>query len=221
MSLLALIPAFNESKRIADVVRGARLRVDEVLVIDDGSRDETAKIAAESGARVIQHDQNRGKGAALITGFADFLEKKAHEWLIVLDADGQHDPDEIPKFLDEAQKSGAKIVVGTRMLHTERMPFVRHWTNRMTSWLISRAAKQKIPDSQCGFRLLHRSAIEKLRLETAHFETESEMLIQAGRAGVKISSVPIRTIYDLGRASRIRPLRDTVRFFKLIARYGL
>ena len=99
------------------------------------------------------------------------------------------------------------------------MPVVRKWTNQFTSWVTGKLARQRIPDSQCGYRLVARAVLPDLKLSTARFETETEMLIQAGRAGHTIASLPIRTIYEPGRVSRIRPWQDTVRFFKLVTKY--
>jgi len=218
MTVIALIPAFNEAARIADVVTRTRPHVEEVVVIDDGSADGTANVAQTAGARVIRHEQNKGKGAAIVTAMY-YFDNSAAEIAILLDADGQHDPAEIPKFIDVANQSGAGIAVGTRMSDTRGMPRVRLWTNRFTSWVTGKLARQKISDSQCGFRLLRRAVLRDLQLSTARFETETEMLIQAGRAGHRIANVPIRTIYEPGRVSHIHPLRDTVRFFQLAAKY--
>jgi glycosyltransferase involved in cell wall biosynthesis len=218
MKLIALIPAYNEAERIGDVVAGARRQVEEVVVVDDGSVDETATVAERAGAKVLRHRENRGKGAAIATAL-DYFGRSEAELAIFLDADGQHDPTEIGKFVEATEKEGVDVVVGTRMSDVRRMPRVRLWTNQFTSWVTSRLAGQRIPDSQCGYRLLRRTVLKDLKFSTARFETETEMLIQAGRAGHKIISVPIRTIYECGRASRIHPWRDTVRFFKLVGRY--
>jgi glycosyltransferase involved in cell wall biosynthesis len=213
--VIALIPAFNEAARVAGVIQRAKPHVCEVVVIDDGSADDTSGVARAAGARVIRHEQNRGKGATIVAGLEYFRQSNA-EFAVLLDADGQHDPDEIPKFL---AVSGAGIVVGNRMGDTRPMPAVRAWTNRFTSWLTGKLARQPIPDSQCGYRLVARAVLPDLKLSTTRFETETEMLIQAGRAGHKIVSVPVRTIYEPGRVSRIHPWRDAVRFFKLAAKY--
>lgn len=218
MKLLAIIPAFNEAARIGPVVEQARSFVREVIVVDDGSRDGTAAVAQAAGARVIVHEQNRGKGAAIVTGLKALADSDA-EAAVFLDADGQHDPAEIPAFAAAAEATGAGIVVGTRMSDVREMPRVRLWTNQLTSWVTGKLAGQPVPDSQCGYRLVRREVVPALRLATARFETETEMLIQAGRAGHRIASVPVRTIYLAGRQSHIRPLRDTVRFLKLVARY--
>ncbi len=212
-----MIPAYNEAARVGEVVAVARHHVDEVVVVDDGSTDETVAAAEKTGAKVLRHSQNRGKGAAIATAL-DYFGRSDAELAVLLDADGQHDPSEIDKFVDAAEKERADVVVGTRMGDVRRMPWVRLWTNRFTSRVTSKLAGQRIPDSQCGFRLLRRAVLKDLKLSTARFETETEMLIQAGRAGHKIVSVPIRTIYEPGRTSRIRPWRDTVRFFKLVWR---
>ena len=219
MRTLALIPAYNEAARVGNVVAGARNHVDEVVVVDDGSGDDTAAVAEKAGAKVIRHDRNRGKGGAIATAL-DYFGRSDAEFAVLLDADGQHDPAEIPKFVEAAQREQADVVVGTRMADTEDMPLVRKLTNQFTSWITGRLARQRIPDSQCGYRLVRRSVLKDLQFSTARFETETEMLIQAGRAGHRIVSVPIRTIYGSeARASHIHPLRDTIRFFKLVGRY--
>jgi len=216
--LIALIPAYNESARVGDVVARTRPHVDEVVVIDDGSDDDTAVVAEKAGARVLRHERNRGKGGAIATGLEDFGRTGA-EFAILLDADGQHDPAEIGKFVEVAERENADVVVGSRMHDLRNMPRVRRWTNQFTSWVTGKLARQRIADSQCGYRLLRRAVLKDFKFSTARFETETEMLIQAGRANHKIANVPIRTIYEAGRASRIRPGRDTVRFFKLLGKY--
>jgi len=216
--VIALIPAFNEAKRIAAVITRTRPHVNEVIVIDDGSTDNTQPVAEAAGAKVLRHPVNKGKGGAIQTGLEHFRGTDAG-FAVFLDADGQHDPDEIPQFVAAARASGASIVAGTRMGATETMPLVRRCANRFTSWLTSRLAGQPLPDSQCGYRLLRRDVLAALQPATSHFETESETLIQAGRAGHKIVSIPVRTIYEAGRRSRIRPVRDTIRFFRLVMKY--
>jgi len=216
--LLALIPAYNEAARVGDVVTRARQHVDEVVVIDDGSRDDTVAVAEKAGAKILRHEHNRGKGGAIATAL-DYFGRSDATFAILLDADGQHDPTEIRKFVEAAESEQADIVVGTRMNDVRDMPQVRLWTNQFTSWVTGKLARQKIPDSQCGYRLLRRSVLKDLKFSTARFDTETEMLIQAGRAGHKIVTVPIRTIYEPGRASRIHPWHDTVRFFKLVGKY--
>ncbi|MEI8315909.1 MAG: glycosyltransferase family 2 protein [Verrucomicrobiota bacterium] len=215
---LALIPAFNEAGQIADVIQRAQPHVREVVVVDDGSTDATSAVATAAGATVIRHDVNRGKGAAIITGLK-YLRQSPASCGVFLDADGQHDPDTLPAFIALAAQTGAGIVIGSRMSDTRGMPALRLRTNQFMSWVTGKLARQVIPDSQCGYRLLARTVLPDLHLATARFETETEMLIQAGRAGHKIVSLPIRTIYLPDRVSRIRPVQDGIRFFKLVGKY--
>lgn len=217
--VIALIPAYNEAARVGAVVTKAKPHVSEVVVIDDGSTDKTADVSRAAGATVLRHEQNKGKGAAIVTAL-EYFAKSPATFGVFLDADGQHDPGEIPKFVEAVQRENAGIVVGTRMSDTGAMPVVRKLTNQFTSWVTSKLARQRITDSQCGYRLVHRRVLPDLKLSTARFETETEMLIQAGRAGHRIAEVPVRTIYGQeARASHIHPLRDTVRFFKLVGKY--
>ena len=216
--VIALIPAYNEAARVGEVVTQARRHVDEVVVIDDGSGDGTAAVAEKAGAKVLRHEQNRGKGGAIATALEYFGRSDA-EFAILLDADGQHDPSEITKFLEIARREQADVVVGTRMGDTKDMPAVRRLTNQFTSWVTSKLAHQRIPDSQCGYRLFRRNVLKDLRLSTARFETETEMLVQAVHAGHKLTSLPIRTIYESGRASHVHPVRDPLRFFRFVWKY--
>jgi glycosyltransferase involved in cell wall biosynthesis len=211
----ALIPAYREARHIAAVVRATRPQVDEVLVVDDGSPDDTAAQAEAAGARVIRHAANRGKGAAIKTGLAALRERGAR-FIVLLDGDGQHASDEIPRFVAAAE-AGAELVVGNRLGDTRDMPLVRRWVNRFMSWRISRACGTPIPDTQCGFRLLARDAVPALLGETDRFDFETEMLVLAARAGHRIASVPIRTIYGEEK-SKISPVRDALRFFRLMRR---
>ena len=215
--VIALIPAFNEAKRIAEIVTRTQPHVATVVVIDDGSADATAELARQAGAIVLQHPENRGKGAAITTALEHLAKSKA-EAGVFLDADGQHDPSEVPQFIAALNEEQAGLVVGTRMSNVQNMPLIRKWTNEFTSWLTSKLARQRIPDSQCGYRLIHRSVLPAVNLTSARFEADTEMLIQAGRAGHKIVSVPIRTIYE-GQTSHIQPVRDAVRFLRLLGKY--
>ncbi len=216
-NVAALIPAYFEERAIADVAKRTLAQLDHVLIIDDGSTDATTERARAAGAQVIKHEVNRGKGGAIKTGFKALLDTSA-EYILVLDADGQHLPEEIGRFLAEANQSGAHLIVGSRMSDTRKMPFVRRMTNRFMSWLISRVCGQRIADSQSGFRLIHRAVVPHLFCETEGYDYESEMIFIAAREGFKISSVPISTIYG-EEVSKIHPVRDTIKFFKLLARY--
>jgi glycosyltransferase involved in cell wall biosynthesis len=215
--IAAVIPAYQEQKHIDDVVRRTRQHLDHVLVVDDGSRDETADRAREAGAEVIVHPQNRGKGEAIKTGLRHFFDRQ-FTWVFILDADGQHRPEEIELFIAAALVDGASLLLGNRMKNTKSMPLLRRLVNRYMSNEISRVCAQNIPDTQCGFRMLHRHLIPEILGGADRFDYETEMLIVASRKGFRIESVPITTVYS-DEVSSIHPVRDTLRFFKLMRRY--
>jgi len=214
----AIIPAYHEERHISDVVRRTRGQLDHVLVVDDGSRDTTARCAREAGAEVIVHSQNRGKGEAIKTGLRHWLNRQFIH-VIILDADGQHLPEEIDRFIAAAAQAGDRsFFLGNRMNNLTGMPFVRRVVNRYMSNRISRICRQEIPDTQCGFRMLARQLIPELLDGGNRFDYETEMLIIASRKGYRIESVPITTVYS-DEVSSIHPARDTIRFFKLMRRY--
>jgi glycosyltransferase involved in cell wall biosynthesis len=214
----AIIPAYREEQHISDVVRRTRRQLDHVLVVDDGSRDTTVRCAREAGAEVIVHGQNRGKGEAIKTGLRHWMDRQFIH-VIILDADGQHLPEEIDRFIAAAAQAGDRsFFLGNRMNNLTGMPFVRRVVNRYMSNRISRICRQKIPDTQCGFRMLDRQLIPELLDGGNRFDYETEMLIIASRKGYRIESVPITTVYS-DEVSKIHPARDTIRFFKLMRRY--
>src|SRR5947209_15075143 len=213
----AVVPAYQEEKHIAEVVRRTLKQLPNVVVVDDGSTDATANEARTAGADVIVHEQNRGKGESIKSGFRYWLEHGS-TYVIILDGDGQHLPEEVDRFLNAASSSGAKLLIGTRMNDVREMPLVRRTVNRYMSRKISRLCGQEIPDTQCGFRMVHRDIIPDLLGGTERFDYETEMLILASRAGCRIASVPITTVYS-DEVSSIHPVRDTLRFFKLMRRY--
>jgi len=216
--IVALIPGYNEGPRIAEVVHGAAVHL-PVVVVDDGSSDDTAAQARAAGATVIEQRPNQGKGAALRAGFRRALVDGA-DAVLTLDADGQHDPAEMPKFLAAAGSGGAALWIGDRMQNTANMPWLRRLANRSTSAIISALAGQSIADSQSGYRLIGARVLQSVDLHFDRFEAESEILIKASRAGFKIGSVPIRTIYGQEQ-STIHPVRDTVRFISLVVKLWL
>lgn len=217
-SIAAIIPAYNEEKHIGDVARRTRAQLDHVLVVDDGSNDRTAERAREAGAEVIIHPQNRGKGESIKTGLRHWLDRQ-FDFVIILDADGQHRPEEIERFVAAAvSTTEPKLVLGNRMNDVARMPRTRRIVNRYMSKKVSRVCRQEIPDTQCGFRMLHRQLIPDLLEGADRFEYETEMLIIVSRKGFRIESVPISTVYS-DEVSSIHPVRDTLRFFKLMRRY--
>lgn len=218
LKVAVLIPAFNASRTIFELVRriAKLIELQNIIVVDDGSSDNTSCLAREAGAVVLCHRENRGKGEALKTGFRHVMDGCYHG-VISLDADGQHDERFIPLFLQIALQKKADILIGSRMDLVGQMPWIRVLTNRITSACISALVGQKIPDSQSGYRYIRTDVLKVLRLRTSHYETESEILMQAGRKGYRIDSVPISSIYGEEK-SAIRPMRDTLRFILLVMR---
>lgn len=213
----AVIPAYREEKHIGEVVLRTRAQLDHVLVVDDGSMDKTAERARAAGAEVIIHPQNRGKGESIKTGLRHWLDQQ-FDFVIVLDADGQHRPEEIERFLRLAASDSVALLIGNRMNDVAHMPRLRRVVNRYMSKKISRVCAQEIPDTQCGFRMLHRRLIPEVLGGTARFDYETEILFVASRKNFRIKSVPISTVYS-DEVSSIHPVRDTIRFLKLMWRY--
>lgn len=214
MKIAALIPAFREERHIAEVVERTKPYLSDILVIDDGSGDRTAEIAREAGATVHVNEKNMGKGASLVVGL-DKLFDEGYDAAVCLDADGQHLPSEIPSFLEAAEN--ADLVIGNRMANVKEMPFARLWTNRVTSWILSRLAGVGVPDTQCGYRLVRRDAWRGVTIHSRNYDFEGEMIVAMGRKGFRVASVPVSTIYG-DEVSTINPVRDTIRFFKMVAR---
>ncbi|MFA5356138.1 MAG: glycosyltransferase family 2 protein [Candidatus Omnitrophota bacterium] len=217
MKICVIIPTYNEAGAIAGIINKVRQQELDAVVIDDGSRDMTSQIARDNGAIVLRNNKNEGKGASLIKGFNYALNSADCDAVITMDGDGQHLPEEIPYFTRVAKYSNSGIIIGNRMLKKSNMPSVRVITNKFMSWLISLIAKQNIPDTQCGFRLIKKEVLEKITLNTSKYESESEILIKASRMGYKIESVPIKTIYN-GEKSQINPFIDTLRFVRFISK---
>lgn len=213
--LCIVIPAYEEEGRIGAIATRAVTHGD-VLVVDDGSRDATSMEAHSAGARVIRLEPNQGKGSAIRVGLEQFL-RGSWDAVVLMDADGQHDPDEIERLADVWRRTRSPMVIGNRMDRVAKMPLVRKATNWIMSRLLSLTAGVNVPDTQCGFRLIARPLAEKLALKTCRYEVESEMLIQAARFTKHIASAPISTIYT-GQKSNIRPLMDTLRFLRLMGR---
>jgi len=212
-SLLALIPAYNEAAHIGGVVREAGRHL-PILVIDDGSTDDTAAQARSAGAQVLVQRPNQGKGAALLRGFSAALEAGA-EAVITLDADGQHDPAEIPAFLQRWNETRAELIIGKRDFR--HMPPVRRLSNTLGRVLFSWAAGRPIADNQSGYRLIGRRLMRLLVEQPGRergFEFEVEMIVRCIQHGLKLDWVEIRTIYA-GEKSHIRPLAHLAGFLQV------
>ncbi|MBI4335393.1 MAG: glycosyltransferase family 2 protein [Candidatus Omnitrophica bacterium] len=216
MRTCALIPVYNGAKTIEGLIRSAKPYVNDILVVDDGSTDETVRVAGMAGATVISFKQNRGKGKVLKDGFERAI-RGDYDAVITMDADGQHEPGDILKIIAGAAPAGTGVVVGNRMSNPGDMPPVRLATNIFMSLIISILCGQNIPDTQCGYRLIKSDVLRRIRLVSSNYEIESELLIKAARLGYKIVSVPVKSIYA-GQVSLINPLLDTWRFLVMLGR---
>lgn len=211
-AVVAIIPAHDEGPRIGAVASAAVHHL-PVLVVDDGSGDDTAVRAAAAGADVVAQRPNQGKGAALRAGFREALARGC-EAVVTLDADGQHDPAEIPRFLAARERAASDLIVGRRDFR--RMPPVRRLANDLGGIAFSWAVGRPIPDNQSGYRLISRRLMEALLdSDEPGFEFEVEMITTAIRAGFEIDWVPIRTIYA-GEPSHIRPLAHLRSFLRVV-----
>jgi glycosyltransferase involved in cell wall biosynthesis len=209
--VLALIPGYQEGPRIGRVVESAAAYL-PVLVVDDGSTDDTSAQAEAAGATVLRQIPNAGKGAALRTGFRHALATGA-EAVVTLDADGQHDPDDIPAFMAAFTTSRPELVVGRRDFAS--MPPVRRLSNTLGGWFFSAAVGRSIPDNQSGYRLIGRRLMSALLdSDESGFEFEVEMIARCIALGLPIAEVPIRTIYA-GEPSHIRPWRHFTEFVRV------
>jgi glycosyltransferase involved in cell wall biosynthesis len=208
MTVCALIPAFGEAATIAEVVTGVRPHVQAVVVVDDGSSDDTAARAESAGADVLRHPQNRGKGNAVRTGLTHILERPFSH-VLLMDADGQHRPEDAPRLIAAAVETDAEVVVGERVFDKSQMPRSRYYSNTIGSRALSSFIGSSIKDSQSGFRLIRCDALRGISLTATGYEIETEMLIKLARRGIRMTGVPVTLSY--GAKSKLRPIRDTTR----------
>ncbi len=211
-----LIPAHNEARTIADVVTSVKGMGFDVVVVDDGSSDGCGRLAAQAGATLLVNFKNQGKGFSLQRGF-DYIISRDYDALITMDADGQHAVSDLNNFVRLLETEGPDVICGNRMNDHHKMPLVRRMTNRIMSALISLVCRQRIHDTQCGYRLIRCDVLRHVQLSSSAFEIESEVIIKASKKKYRIASVPVQTIYG-AEVSKINPFFDTVRFIVYIVR---
>jgi glycosyltransferase involved in cell wall biosynthesis len=208
----AIIPAYNEQDHLGQVLSGVRKYL-PALVVDDGSIDQTATVADAGGASLVRQIPNQGKGAALRAGFRYALEH-GYKGVLTIDADGQHDPQEIPAFLKAYDYNQADLIIGVRDF--SHIPPVRRIANTLGRWSFSWAVGQPIPDNQSGYRLISRRLLEAVLSSSEHgFEFEVEMIVTCIECDCQLGWVPIRTIYA-GEKSHIRPVPHVVNYLRII-----
>ncbi len=202
---MALVPAYQAAETVEPVVRGILRHVPRVLVVDDGSTDETAIRALEAGAEVVSLPENSGKGSAIRAGLARLLSSEVSH-VAFLDGDGQHDPEDLPKLL-AAAREGDVFVIGSRMARPEETPAVRYHTNEIGSRILSRMTGREVEDGQSGYRVIAADLLRRLRLNARGYLIETEILLKAAPFVERFRHVPVRAIY--GGPSHYRPFVDT------------
>ena len=216
---VAVVPAYDAAASIEAVVRSTRPVLSPVLVVDDGSRDDTAARAAAAGAEVVRHAVNQGKGAALVTAF-HHLAARGVDRAVTLDADGQHLPGQIPLLLAAADETPGAIVVGVRRKEGFAIKRVARFGNWVADRLLRVIAGQPLPDTQSGFRVYPVAATLALGTRGTRFDFETEVLLRAARAGMAVRGVPVEVYYPpiAERVSHYRPWADTLRIVRTVGR---
>ena len=211
-SIVALIPAYNAAPFVRDVIRRASAHV-PVIAVNDGSSDATLTELRATNATVIDQQPNKGKGAALQRGFRAALDSGV-DAVVQLDADGQHDPDEIPLFVRKFRETRADLIIGER--DYSQMPLVRRTSNTIGRRAFSWAIGRYVPDNQSGYRLLSRRLMEAVSVSDERgYEFEMDMIVLCAKRGWRIEGVPIRTIYGEEK-SNIKPIQHVVHFFRMV-----
>jgi len=218
--LAAVIPAYNAAETVGQVVGGCRRFLSSVVVVDDGSVDDTRGRAEAAGARVLSHPRNRGKGAALRTAFGILLAER-FDALITLDADGQHDPADIPRFTEAFRASGAGLIIGSRSEAFAGMSAGRRFGNRFSSAALRTFSGLRLPDSQSGYRLYAAPFLRSVSPTGESYELEMEMILLAAARKVRVETIPVRVPVADGRAlSHFRSIRDTYRICACVVGFG-
>lgn len=215
MKTIVVIPAYQAAPFVGDVINRTLSFAQDILVVDDGSTDGTCEAAEKAGARVECHLTNRGKGAALKTGFKYAL-KNGFDQVITFDADGQHDPAQIPSFFNRFERTGADLIIGSRAGNRGGMPWQRRCSNYLTSHVLSYLLKEKIEDLQSGYRLISTFLLKSIILVCDHYELETEMVIKAIQRGFKVEYVPMRVRYDRKIPTSVRGWIDTFRWLHMV-----
>jgi glycosyltransferase involved in cell wall biosynthesis len=220
MKIVVVIPAYNEVATIRDVASRALSQIPDVIVVDDGSSDGTAAALAGLPLTLISNPVNLGKGASLWRGFAVALAEGA-DAVVTLDGDAQHQPEDIPRLLTAWEARPGRIIIGARLAERDKVPPLRYFGNRFANFWVAWAAGFPVADSQSGFRVYPAKVLSQVQVDhgpNARFAFESEILIEAGRAGVRSAAVPIAALYPPNaRASHYRSAVDTARIVRMIA----
>lgn len=215
-----VIPAYNEAATIRKVVQAALRHLGRVIVVDDGSSDGTSKQISDLPITLLHHPENLGKAASLFNGMQTALQRGA-KGIVTMDADGQHDPTDIPRLLMAADAQPDRLVIGSRLWNREVMPIARYRANRFANFWIAWASGQTVEDSQSGFRVYPAQLFRHCRFKPSRersFVFESEIIIEAARHGFLCTFVPVQTTYPKNaRLSHFRPVKDIARITRMVA----
>jgi len=216
--LCVLIPAYNAEATLRGVIEGVKRSRFDIVVVDDGSTDSTPRIVREMGVTLLRHPENRGKGRALRTGFNHVIEH-GYEAVITIDADGQHDPADIPRFVELYRQGRPDMIIGSRAAQFNEMPWLRRFWNQLGAKAVSRLTKTPVSDSQSGYRLVRTDVIGDVQLTTSTYEMEMELLIKACKKGYRVITMDIigHAINDTS-TSHFRPVVDTFKICMLYLR---
>lgn len=214
LPVAAIIPSYNPGHRLAPVVEAAAQQAAKVLVVDDGSTDGSA--AELQGAEIVRLPENLGKGHALLAGLRAFLDQPDYSCVAFLDADGQHDPAELPRLYEAFVQQDADLLIGTRVFEGTEVPWASRFGNNMTVRVTAWILERRLPDTQCGYRLMSRRFAEAVLRDVrgGRYETEMEIVVKAVREGWRVHSEPIKTLYEPdNRSSHFRKVRDSFRIY--------
>lgn len=220
----AVIPCYNAGPRVRPVAEGVCGQLGQVLVVDDGSTDGAVAALSDLPLRTVRLDPNRGKGHAILAGLRAALEDPVVEAVLLLDADGQHDPEEIPRFLEAYATERPDLIVGSRVFDEGHVPLRSRFGNKVTVMVTALLLRRRLPDTQCGYRMLSRDFARYVcdTIAGGRYETEMEIIIRAVRTGRKVTSLPIQTLYEEGNASsHFRKIHDSARIYARLFRAAL
>lgn len=218
-NIYLLIPAYNAADEIEELLKQVIKYIPEeqIVVVDDGSTDDTVSIIEDWGVKLISHESNLGKGEAILTGFENLLINPDVEWIITIDSDLQHDPAMIPSFAEYAQTGKYDMIIGNR-LKSKAMPWDRRFSNWCTSLLISLICRERIYDSQCGFRIIRTRLLYGMAFWAKRFEIETELILNFNALSARIGWIDIPTIYRES-GSNINRVSDTFRFLRFVLKF--
>jgi glycosyltransferase involved in cell wall biosynthesis len=219
--IVAIVPCYNAGARVRPVVEGILEHIDHVTVVDDGCTDDSMATLSDLPADIVSLPENRGKGHALLAGFQAALKNPDTACVCVLDADGQHDPRELPRLYAAFRETGADLVIGSRVFDGAHVPLRSRFGNKVTVTVTALLLRHHLPDTQSGFRLLSRPFVESIltTVEGGRYETEMEIIVKAIREGRKTVPIPISTIYETGNASsHFRKFHDSFRIYTRLLR---